>query len=228
MWKAAIRLLAYLSLSTTTLTEFQRSVITPNITKLNTALLALAEKQMDESLLVLCLNTLTELVRAFPSSLRSMADSLSSICLKILDGSEKSTPWAIVTAASRLYTSLHVTGGKVGGSALWRKGVDETVAFVRRSLNELRTSYMDGAKAASSTDLVQMIALRLDRLLCGVELLCSFLRSVSVTSFTPSSMLTRCRSGVSRSVIIPVNPIVGLCVELLRVEESAQASRLFK
>ena len=194
MWKAAARLLSYSALSTTTLPDFQRSVVLPNISRLSSALHTLAEKQRDEELLVLCLESLTEIVRVFPTSHRSMTDPLSRLCLRILDGSTRSTPSSIASAASRLYASLHVTGGKVGGSALWRKGVDETIVFVRKALGNLRTSYaVEGESSSidckfvlldlkgippSSNDPLSSVSLELDRLRCGVELLCRFLQSV--------------------------------------------------
>ena len=141
VWQAVIRLLAHITLSTTTLPDFQRSVALPNVSKLSAALQSLTEKQPGDEVVLLSLETLAQLVKAFPTSHRSMTDSLSKFCLRILDGSSRSTPPSIALAASSLYASLHVTGGKVGGSALWRKGVDETIIFVKKALDGLRTSY---------------------------------------------------------------------------------------
>lgn len=141
MWKASIRLLAFIFISTTSLTEFQRNVVTPNIPKFSYALLSLMEKQPDEELKVLCLDVLATVVPLYPTLHRQLTSSLSTTSLNLLNGTANATSEAIVSSASRLHARLHTTGGKVGGAALWRKNVEETTAFCHTALAGLRTTY---------------------------------------------------------------------------------------
>ncbi|EJD01578.1 uncharacterized protein FOMMEDRAFT_142163 [Fomitiporia mediterranea MF3/22] len=207
VWKASIRLLAFIFTSTTNLAEFQRQVVIPNVLKLSSALISLAEKQRNEELKVLCLNVLAVVVPLYPTLHRQLASTLSTMSLNFLNGSPSSTPGALVLSAARLHACLHVTGGKVGGVTLWRKSVDETVAFCSSALEILRSTYSLGQLAPSQSDPLISIPLNLDRLRCGVELLCHLLR---VT--------------VDRPVLVPVQSLANLCVEMLRVARKGALS----
>lgn len=142
VWKAAIRLLAFIFTSTTNLAEFQRHVVTPNIPKFSSALMSLAEKQADEELKLLCLEVLAVIVPVCPSLHRQLSAPLSTLSLSFLNGSPSTTPAAIASSASKLHASLHTTGGKVGGAALWRKSVNETVGFCSAAVTALRTTFV--------------------------------------------------------------------------------------
>jgi hypothetical protein len=48
---------------------------------------------------------------------------------------------SLAQAASRLYSVLPVTGGKVGAISLWRKSVDEILSIGWVSLYAVRTTY---------------------------------------------------------------------------------------
>ena len=146
VWKASIRLIAFVFTSTTNLAEFQRHVVTPNVPKFSAALLSLVGKQPEEELKVLCLDTLAIMISSYPSSHRQMSSNISSVTLNFLNGTHTLTPAAIVSSASRLHAGLHVTAGKVGAAALWRKSLDETVAFCSSSLVGLRLTYASEGK----------------------------------------------------------------------------------
>jgi hypothetical protein len=147
VWKAAIRLLAYIAHSTTTLSEFQRSIVHPNVTKLSSALLSLADKQSDDDLMTICLEVLKKNIQAYPTLHRPLTESFSTFCLKVLNGNPRSTSASVVVKASQLYACIHVTGGKVGGAALWRKAMDETIEFTRSAFLGLRVSYSTEGEA---------------------------------------------------------------------------------
>jgi len=48
---------------------------------------------------------------------------------------------SVLESASRLYSVLHFTSGKVGASSLWRKSVDETLTFAWGAFLALRTTF---------------------------------------------------------------------------------------
>ncbi|THH12214.1 hypothetical protein EW145_g134 [Phellinidium pouzarii] len=204
--KAGIRLLSYIFTTTVNLAEFQRHVVTPNVPKLSSALISLIEKQAEGELKVLCLETLSIIVPSYPTLHRSLIAALSTLSLSFLNGSPTApTPSSIVESASKLHACLHTIGGKVGGAALWRKGVDDAIAFCSTAVNALRTTYIaDDQRLPSHADPLIFISLNLDRLRCGVALLCHLLRAT-----------------VSRPVSVPVKSLVDLCVELIKVSEKS-------
>ncbi|KAI5119513.1 hypothetical protein M0805_002449 [Coniferiporia weirii] len=203
VWKAAVRLLAYTFTATADLAEFQRHVVTPNVPKLSSALVSLTEKQPDEELKVLCLDTLSVIVPLYPSLHRSLATALSTLSLNLLNGSSTPISSAVVKSASKLHACLHTTGGKVGGASLWRKSVDDTILFCSAAVNALRTTYVaEGRPSLPQADPLVSVPLNLDRLRCGVELLCNLLCAI-----------------VSRPVSVPMKALVNLCIELIKVAE---------
>lgn len=88
----------------------------------------------------MCLDILTVVVPLYPTLHRQLHVPLSTVTLKLLDGSAFSTPIRIVNSACRLHACLHATGGKVGASGLWRKSLDETIGFCVTALSSLRTT----------------------------------------------------------------------------------------
>lgn len=91
---------------------------------------------------ILVLDTLAHMVSLYPSLCRPLQTALSNVALSHLNGSAPNpTPVAMVEASSRLYSVLPLTGGKVGAAALWRKSLDDTVAFAWGAFLQLRTTY---------------------------------------------------------------------------------------
>jgi len=139
------------------------------------------------------LTTLVNLVTLYPTLHKPSYPALSSLALRFLDGN----PYAPVSrdlldAASRLYSVIHVTGGKVGASSLWRKTLDETLAFGMNAFWSLRTTFATQGMLKSFTksynasdnvptapvnvsvppneDPVIFIPLQLDRLNCAITI----------------------------------------------------------
>ena len=220
-----MRLLNYIFSAATDVPEFQRQMATPNVPKFSLALIALAEKQDDREVKVcilqpcglylthrlirvrqlLSLAVLARLIPLYPTLHRPQHTALQSLCLKFLNGSvPRPTDAALLEAASRLYSVLHFTGGKVGAVNLWRKSLDETLAFTRSALLSLRTSFPSEGKfmstssnlyfipdvmdfsqghshapnqpGASTEDPIIWLPLNIDRLRCGVFILCDLVR----------------------------------------------------
>ncbi|TFY69413.1 hypothetical protein EVJ58_g426 [Rhodofomes roseus] len=150
--------------------EFQRQICLPNVPKFSAALIPLADKHTDADIKLLALNTLTHLVPLFPTLHRSLHLSLSSAALNYLNGSTpRPTPAPLTTAASQLYSILHVTGGKVGAANVWRKSLDDTLGFAWNALACMRKTFQPAAHGQtapplSSEDPVVAIPLNLDRL----------------------------------------------------------------
>lgn len=91
---------------------------------------------------ILVLDTLAHIVSLYPSLCRPLQTALSNVALSHLNGSAPNpTQVAMVEASSRLYSVLPLTGGKVGAAALWRKSLDDTVAFAWGAFLQLRTTY---------------------------------------------------------------------------------------
>jgi hypothetical protein len=80
-------------------------------------------------------------VQLHPTLHKPLHPSLSSIAMRFLNGSSAPILNPLLEPASRLYSSLHVTGGKVGASTLWRKAVDETVALAWSAFFASRTTF---------------------------------------------------------------------------------------
>lgn len=206
LWKAAIALLDTVFVTTAHLSEFQRQVTNPNASKFGLALLALADKG-DEDLLVISLATLARLIAAFPTLLRPLHPQASSLSLRLLQGRYPcSQPIPLVTAAAQLHSVLHLTGGKVGGAALWKKSVDDAIGSANMHLGELRSTFSDGqrrtAQENTAADPVVVIPHALDALRATVTLLCHLLRSPS-----------------TRPLIVPVGSVVQLCSQLLQATQ---------
>ncbi|KAF7288291.1 RIX1 domain-containing protein [Mycena chlorophos] len=173
---AAVRLLRVIFSAATEMNEFQRQVATPNVLKFTTALMPLAESHPDVDLKVLILSTLTRLIPLYPTLHRASQNALSSLCFTFLNGNPFKPPnHKLTTAASQLYAVLHLTGGKVGAANLWRKSVDDALAFAWSSFSSLRTTFLvDGRlplAIAGSNEPLTSIPLNLDRLRCCIAVL---------------------------------------------------------
>ena len=87
------------------------------------------------------------MVSLYPSLCRPLHTQLSNIALRSLNGSTPTpTSSELVEAASRLYAVLPLTGGKVNAPTLWRKSLDDTVAFAWGAFLQVRTTYSDRGK----------------------------------------------------------------------------------
>ncbi|RDB22742.1 Pre-rRNA-processing protein rix1 [Hypsizygus marmoreus] len=203
--KAAIRLLRIIFSTAIGIPEFQRQVATPNVPKFNVAIIGLAEKHSDDELKILILESLTKLVPLYPTLNRASHAALSALTLRFLSGNAPNpTRMPLLEAASQLYSVLPHTGGKVGAANLWRKSVDETLAFGWSAFFALRTTFPTEGRNASrdtavSTDeAVMAIPLNVDRLRCCTVVLCNLLSATT-----------------QRLVQLPLGPLVKFTTTLL-------------
>ncbi|KAL7282519.1 hypothetical protein ACG7TL_003990 [Trametes sanguinea] len=181
--KAAIRLLRLVFSSAMDVPEFQRQLCIPNVPKFGNALIAIVEKETNVEVNLLVIDTLSHIVSLYPSLCRPLLGPLSNVALRYLNGSTP-TPMStsMVEACSKLYCVLPLTGGKVGAAGLWRKALDDTLAFVWGAFLQLRTTYDDPAYASmarqppSSEDPIISVPLALDRLRGGVRVIQDLLR----------------------------------------------------
>jgi hypothetical protein len=91
---------------------------------------------------LLAVDSLSALVPLYPTLHKTLHGRLSTLCLRQISGSAGHlTDGSLARAASRLYSVLPLTGGKVGSTTLWRKSVDEVVALTWASLQALRTTF---------------------------------------------------------------------------------------
>jgi hypothetical protein len=157
--KAALRLLGVIFTAATGISEFQRQVSVPNVVKFTTAALHLAENQSDIELKVcpcrpfrsfdphnlvkvLCMETVTCLVTIYPTTHRTCSNALTTFSLGYLNGTPSGrTNQDLMNAASQLFAALPMIGGKVGAVNLWRKSLDETLAFGWEAFLSLRTTF---------------------------------------------------------------------------------------
>lgn len=91
---------------------------------------------------LLAVDSLSALVPLYATLHKTLHGRLSSLCIRQINGSAgHPTDGSLARAASRLYSVLPVTGGKVGSTTLWRKSVDEVVALTWASFHALRTTF---------------------------------------------------------------------------------------
>jgi len=198
--KSVIRLVRLICIAGLGTPEFQRQVVTPNVPKFTAAIVGLAEKHHDEELKVLILMTLARLVPLYPNLHRPSHAALSALPLQFLNGNAPNpTSKTLLEAASRLYATLHFTGGKVGAANLWRKALDETLGFVWSAFSALRSTFFTEGRAAAPVTEHMSILLNVDRLRCGAVVICDLLRATT-----------------RRPVQVPLGPLVKLITTLLR------------
>ena len=90
------------------------------------------------------MDTLTRLITLYPNAHRASSAALSAFSLRYLNGSVISpTNSKLLDAISRLYSVLHLTGGKVGAVNLWRKSLEETLSFGWEAFFSLRSTFPD-------------------------------------------------------------------------------------
>ncbi|KAI0775967.1 rRNA processing/ribosome biogenesis-domain-containing protein [Trametes elegans] len=211
--KAAIRLLRLVFSNAMDVPEFQRQLCVPNVPKFGNGLITIAEKETNADVNLLVVDTLVHIVSLYPSLCRPLHAALSNVALRHLNGSAPNpSPGAMVEACSRLYSVLPLTGGKVGAAGLWRKSVDDTIAFAWGALLQLRTTYPQQAyvnvanPGPLAEDPVVGVPLALDRLRAGVRVLGDLLRATT-----------------SRPVSLPVGSLARLCLALLQCQREEKS-----
>ncbi|TFY51360.1 hypothetical protein EVG20_g11035 [Dentipellis fragilis] len=207
--KTAIRLLFRIFSAATDVPEFQRQLATPNVPKFGLALLTLADKHTDHELKILAIDVLSQLVPLYPTLLRPIQASLSSFCLRQLNGSAAPpTDPATLTSVSRLYAALPVTGGKVGAANLWRSAVDDTLNFAWDAFAGVRTTFPVEERLyaaqprqgqTANEEALVAVPLNVDRLRCATAALCELLKFAH-----------------ARPVQIPMGQLVQFCLALVR------------
>jgi hypothetical protein len=87
----------------------------------------------------------------YPAQHKANHSNFSAQSLKILGGSApKPIDRALLQAAARLYTTLHLTAGKVGAPGMWRQNVEETIAFAWEAFVGLRTTFPENGEFSST------------------------------------------------------------------------------
>ncbi|KAJ6515674.1 rRNA processing/ribosome biogenesis-domain-containing protein [Mycena sanguinolenta] len=210
---AAVRLLRLIFSAATDVPEFQRQVSTPNVSKFTAALIPLAEKHVDTELKVLVLSTLALIIPLYPTLHRSSHAALSTLSLSFLNGNPFKLPSLLLTrTASRLYVVLHFTGGKVGAANLWRKSVDDTLAFGWTSFLSVRSTFLVEERVpqpppATEEPLIS-VPLNVDRLRCSVLVLCDLLKTTT-----------------HRPVQLPLGPLTKFALALLSCKTDQKVDR---
>ncbi|KAI0375789.1 hypothetical protein BV20DRAFT_984840 [Pilatotrama ljubarskyi] len=214
--KAAIRLLRLVFSNAMDVPEFQRQLCVPNVPKFGNALISIAEKETNIDVNLLVMDTLAHVVSLYPSLCRPLHTALSNLALRHLNGSAPNpTPSLLVAACSHLYSVLPLTGGKVGAAGLWRKSLDETVAFAWGAFLQVRSTYSDAAPGnmarpgPPAEDPIVGVPLALDRLRAAVQVIRDLLLAVT-----------------SRPVTLPVGSLVRLCLAFLQCQRDEQVDAI--
>jgi hypothetical protein len=88
------------------------------------------------------MDLLARLIPHYPTLHRSLHTPIASYALRFLDGSTMSpASQLLLDAASNLYSTLQVIGGRVNAGAIWRKSLDEAVSFTLTAFYGLRTTF---------------------------------------------------------------------------------------
>lgn len=204
--KAVTRLLTYIFSVAIDTPEFQRQIASPNVPKFSLALTIVAEGHPSRELRLLAIDSLSALVPLYATLHKTLHGRLSALCLRQIGVSAGyPTDSSLARAASRLYSVLPATGGKVGSTTLWRKSVDEVMALSWASLHALRTTFRKDASIGPlrqhqslQEDPMVSIPLNVDRLRGAVFALSGLLESTA-----------------SRAVQLPLGALVNLSQALL-------------
>lgn len=148
----------------------------------------------------------------YPNAHRPTFSSLSTLALSFLNGGyPRATPTPLVEAASRLYSILHLTGGKVGAANLWRKALEDNMAFGWEAFHAVRTTFPNEGRnnqAPPQTGIDPSIAvpLNVDRIRC-----CSIIIRDMLSTMT------------TRPVQIPCGQIIKFAIALVSSSTEGQA-----
>ncbi|KAJ3575808.1 hypothetical protein NP233_g842 [Leucocoprinus birnbaumii] len=208
--KAAIRLLRTIFTRSHEAPEFRRHVAIPTIPKLLAILIPLVEQTRDLELKIVALTALVNLIPLYPTLHKASYPALSGLALRFLDGQPHApVSQDLLSAASRLYSVIHVTGGKVGASSLWRKTLEETLNFGTNAFWSLRTTFVGQPPGDFSLqtheDPVTLIPLHLDRLQCAVTIIDDLFGAI-----------------VYRPVQLPLGVIVRFALRLLQTSDNSK------
>ncbi|KAF9534746.1 rRNA processing/ribosome biogenesis-domain-containing protein [Crepidotus variabilis] len=213
--KAVLRLLSAIFITATDITEFHRQVCVPNVVKVTSAILPFADVHLDPELKIIAMETLTRLIRLYPTAHRVASTQLMNFTLHYLNGSPTTQGNVeVVNKAAELYATLPLTGGKVGGVNLWRKSLEETLVFAWDAFLALRTTFPAQERQPQSpppgTDPQLHIQLNVDRLSCAVaifnHLLCA---------------------PMQRPVQLPIGSLIKLSTALLSVTSNDKIDGFF-
>lgn len=107
----------------------------------------------------------------YPNAHRATFSNLSTLALSFLNGGyPRPTPAPVMEAAARLYSILHLTGGKVGAANLWRKALDDNLAFGWEAFHAVRTTFptegRNQAPPQTGADPSITVPLSVDRIRC--------------------------------------------------------------
>ncbi|KAJ3739588.1 rRNA processing/ribosome biogenesis-domain-containing protein [Lentinula detonsa] len=212
-YTASINLCRMVFSSATDTPEFQRQVSTPNVPKFTAALIIFLEKESDLQLKQLVLKTLTRLVPLYPNIHRTSHAALSSIVSRIFAQSAPNhISQQLVGPASRLYSILHYTGGKVGAANLWRKSLDESMGSAWTAFIGVRTTFPDENGRFPQVQLLHeepttSVTLSMERLSTSVRVICDLLQSPT-----------------QRPVQVPVGSLTNLASKMILVTVENEAS----
>ncbi|KAH9943306.1 uncharacterized protein BXZ73DRAFT_87658 [Epithele typhae] len=199
---AAMRLTRLIAVGAMDVPEFQRLVCVPNVPIVVKRLVAMAEEDGTTEALLPILETITHLVSFHPSLCRPLHTALSNLALRSLNGSAPTnTPHELVEACSNLYCVLPLTGGKVNAPTLWRKSLDNTIAFAWGAFLGMRNTL------ENPNDPLIGVSLGLDRLRAAMRVVDDLLRCIT-------------SSPIPRPVVLPVGSLVRLCLALLQCSSS--------
>lgn len=185
---------------------------------------------------MLLLDALRRIIPLYPNIHRASQTTLSILALRFLSGNGPSpSSQVLLQSASKLYAVLHITGGKVGAATLWRKSVDETLAYGWNALLSLRTTFPgDGIymshllfRRLRQTLLghrnqqpfpieepLTAVHVNFERLRCAVIILCDLLKCVSRCLYGCHSYILH-RSITHRPVQLPIGSILGFATALM-------------
>ncbi|KAH8830389.1 hypothetical protein DL96DRAFT_1592690 [Flagelloscypha sp. PMI_526] len=173
---AAIRLIRTIFSRAMDVNEFQRQVCLPNVPKFSEALVNLVQSTTVTDLRIYCFDTLTMMISLHPSLHRQLQPSIAQASLRFLDrNSPDPINHRILHAASKTYSVLPVTGGKVAAANLWRKSVQDTLQSASQAIRSLRLTFEEGD--CPPTDPLLDIPLNLDRLQSSIVVLQDLLTS---------------------------------------------------
>lgn len=140
----------------------------------------------------------------------------------------------MLQAASRLYAVIPLTGGKVGAVNLWRKSLEETLAFGWEAFYSLRTTFpLPGTMSNHSYRILfnqflgqniirpvsvdepqRAIPLNQDRLRCSIVTLCNLFGYVFDNVYIALLMIF-CSSPVQRPVQLPLGNLMRFVTSLM-------------
>ncbi|KAF5390544.1 hypothetical protein D9757_002613 [Collybiopsis confluens] len=208
--KASINLSRAVFTNATDIPEFQRQVSTPNVPKFIAALLTFLERDSELELKKVSLMTLTRLVPLYPNIHRTSYPALFAIISRTL-AQPVHLDRELVKFTSQLHATLHLTAGKVGAANMWRKSLDESIAFAWTAFTGVRSTCPDEDGRFPQVTLLHeepttSVTLSMNRLRTSIRVICELLQS-----------------STQRPVLVPVGSLVKLASKMILVTVHAAA-----